>query len=51
MKLTLQQYREHIEARKKEYWGKDEYLYRFYDAQLILILDLICMGYGEDRKI
>jgi hypothetical protein len=27
----------HIKKRKALYWGKDEYMYRFYEAQEVLV--------------
>ena len=49
MKKTLTEYLKHIKDRRDKYWGKDEYLYRFYDAQYILLLDLICLGYDKEK--
>ena len=40
-KDALQKKLEHIQAKKRKFWGKDERIYHFYNAQEILIRDLI----------
>ena len=34
----------HIQAKKRKFWGKDEKIYHFYEAQEVLIRDLIAEG-------
>jgi hypothetical protein len=39
--MTIKQYLAHIEKKKDYYFGKDEYIYRFYEGQVVLLKDLI----------
>ena len=49
--MTLTKYLKHIIDCKKEYWGKDEYIYRFYDAQEVLIRDLLCQEKDKNYQL
>ncbi len=39
--MNLKRKLEHIIKKKNKFWGKDEFLYRFYEAQEVLLRDLI----------
>ena len=46
----LRKYLRHIKKKKDYYFGKDEYIYRFYDAQYVLLKDLIVKQNGILNK-
>ena len=44
MRKEIREYLGHIEQRKEYWFGKDEYIYRFYEGQYVLLKDLIIKG-------
>jgi len=41
----LQIYAQHVKEKKDFYFGKDEYIYRFYEGQWVLLCDLKLHGF------
>jgi len=42
---------EHTEKRKKEYWGKDERIYKFYEGQNVCCRDLLLQYQEEQARV